>query len=177
MLERMNRRHGVEHYLKLVERLRRVRPDLALSSDFIVGFPGESEADFAATLALVDRVGFAQAYSFKYSPRPGTPAALLDEQIPEPLKEERLQRLQDRIADGQRRFNRQALGRRLSVLAERTGRRLGQLIGRSPHMQSVHFTAPADRLGRLVEIEVIGAYSNSLAGRMVEPAPIQEATA
>ena len=166
VLERMNRRHGTQHYLALVERLRRARPDLALSSDFIVGFPGESDQDFERTLELVDRVEFAQAYSFKYSARPGTPAALLDEQIPEPVKEERLSRLQARIAEGQRAFNRRALGQRLAVLAERKGRRDGQLMGRSPYMQSVHFSAPADRLGQLVDVEVLGAYANSLAGRL-----------
>ncbi|MBI1779236.1 MAG: tRNA (N6-isopentenyl adenosine(37)-C2)-methylthiotransferase MiaB [Proteobacteria bacterium] len=170
VLAAMNRRHTAQHYLRVVERIRKVRADLALSSDFIVGFPGESEEDFQLTVGLVESVAYAQAYSFKYSPRPGTPAAALAGQVPEPVKEDRLAQLQAAIGKHQRAFNRDALGRRIAVLAERGGRRTGQLIGRSPYMQSVYFEAPSRMLGRLVDVEVIGAYANSLAARLVEPA-------
>jgi tRNA-2-methylthio-N6-dimethylallyladenosine synthase len=166
VLAAMNRRHGAEDYRRLVERLRAARPDLALSSDFIVGFPGESEADFAATLALVREIGFAQAYSFKYSARPGTPAAQMPEQVPEAVKAGRLAALQSAIAEQQRAFNRATIGRRLPVLLERRGRRPGQLAGRSPYMQAVHLAAPAALLGEIVEIEITASHAVSLSGRI-----------
>ena len=175
MLAAMNRRHRVADYLALVDRLRAARTDLALSSDFIVGFPGESDADFAATLDLVARVGFAQAYSFKYSPRPGTPAAASADRIAEPLSDERLARLQALIKTQQDDFNRAAIGRVLPVLFERDGRHEGQLIGRSPYMQGVHAVAPAALKGRVADVEITGTQPNSLAGRLVASAPRERA--
>jgi tRNA-2-methylthio-N6-dimethylallyladenosine synthase len=168
VLDAMNRRHTAKDYLRLVERLRGARPDLALSSDFIVGFPGESEADFAATLDLVRNVGFAQAYAFKYSPRPGTPAALAEGQFADGIKEARLARLNALIAAQQLAFNRATLGRRLAVLLERRGRLPGQLAGRSPYMQAVHLAAPDAELGRIVEVEIVGAHGVSVQGQIVD---------
>ncbi|GAB4376521.1 MAG: tRNA (N6-isopentenyl adenosine(37)-C2)-methylthiotransferase MiaB [Kiloniellaceae bacterium] len=174
ILAAMNRRHSAADYLKIVERLRKARPDLALSSDFIVGFPGESDADFAATLALVNEVGFAQAYTFKYSPRPGTPAAVEDGQIAEAVKAERLAGLQQLIAAQAQAFNATCVGRVLPVLLERPGRKPGQLVGRSPYMQSVHVAVPAvaaDRVrGQIMDVAIDAAHPNSLTGRLV-PAP------
>ena len=166
ILQAMNRRHTAEAYLRLVERLRTARPDLALSSDFIVGFPGETESDFEATLALVDRVGFAQAYSFKYSPRPGTPAALMADQVPDEIKEERLERLHERLEHQRLGFNRMTVGRTFDVLVERTGKKPGQLIGRTPYLQAIHFDGPARLIGTVVPVEVLAAHGISLAGRI-----------
>jgi tRNA-2-methylthio-N6-dimethylallyladenosine synthase len=171
ILAAMNRGHDVQAYGDLVARLRQAQPDLALSSDFIVGFPGETEADFAATLALVQQIGFAQAYTFKYSARPGTPASQMEGHVPEPEKERRLGLLQAAIAETQLAFNRTTVGRTLSVLMERPGRRPGQLIGRTPYMQSIHATAPQAMLGQLVEMVVESAGPNSLAGRLPDTAP------
>ncbi|MDP7345251.1 MAG: radical SAM protein, partial [Alphaproteobacteria bacterium] len=147
VLAAMGRKHRAGDYLRLVERLRAARPDLALSGDFIVGFPGESDADFAATLALVREVGYASAYSFKYSARPGTPAAELPGQLPEALKAARLAELQSLLEAQQLAFNRACEGRRLEVLLERPGRQPGQLVGRSPYMQAVHLQAPPELTG------------------------------
>ncbi|MGF1595158.1 MAG: tRNA (N6-isopentenyl adenosine(37)-C2)-methylthiotransferase MiaB [Kiloniellaceae bacterium] len=170
ILAAMNRRHSAADYLKIVERLRRARPDLALSSDFIVGFPGESDRDFAATLQLVNEVGYAQAYSFKYSPRPGTPAAVEDAQLPEAVKAERLAGLQQLLGAQAQAFNATCVGRDLPVLLERPGRRPGQLVGRSPYMQAVHVDLPEVALarlaGRIVEVRIEAAHANSLAGRL-----------
>jgi tRNA-2-methylthio-N6-dimethylallyladenosine synthase len=163
MLEAMNRRHDRDTYLRLVERLKAARPDLALSSDFIVGFPGETEADFADSLDLVRQVGFVQTYSFKYSARPGTPAAGLPNQIPEPVKEARLAELQDLLNEQTRRFNTACIGRVMPVLLDRPGRHPGQLIGRSPYMQSVHVDDIAARLGQVVDLRITELYPNSLA--------------
>jgi tRNA-2-methylthio-N6-dimethylallyladenosine synthase len=163
VLAAMNRRHTADDYRRIVERLRRARPDLALSSDFIVGFPGESDADFAATLALVAEIGFAQAFSFKYSRRPGTPAAALPP-VPEAVKEERLAALQALLRQQQRRFNEACIGRVLPVLFEKRGRHPDQLVGRSPYLQSVHVRAAAERIGDIVPVRIIGAGQNSLAG-------------
>ena len=135
VLKAMNRQHGADSYLRLVDRLRDARPDLALSSDFIVGFPGESDEDFEATMRLVERVTFAQAFSFKYSPRPGTPAAGQRKQVKDEVKSERLSRLQDLLNQQAERFNEQTVGRRLGVLLERPGRHPGQLVGKSPYLQ------------------------------------------
>jgi tRNA-2-methylthio-N6-dimethylallyladenosine synthase len=168
MLAAMNRRHRADDYRRLVERLRRARPDLALSSDFIVGFPGESDKDFAATLALVNDVGFAQAFSFKYSPRPGTPAADAGEQVPEPVKDERLAGLQQLLRAQQDAFNRRALGSVLPVLFQESGRRPGQLVGRSPYLQAVHAPAPARLLGRTVPVRIVDVLTNSLGGALVD---------
>jgi tRNA-2-methylthio-N6-dimethylallyladenosine synthase len=173
ILAAMNRGHDAAAYRALVERLRRARPDLALSSDFIVGFPGETDADFEATLALVRAANFAQAFSFKYSPRPGTPAALSEEQVPEDLKDERLQRLQALLREQQIAFNQAATGATVPVLLEKQGRHPGQLIGRSPWLQSVHVEAPAALIGRIVPVAIRGASLNSLAGRL-DTAEIRE---
>jgi tRNA-2-methylthio-N6-dimethylallyladenosine synthase len=164
----MNRRHTALQYRRTVERLRSARPDLALSSDFIVGFPGESDADFQATLDLAGDIGFAQAFSFKYSPRPGTPAAGAADQIPEPLKAERLARLQGLLQAQQREFNGSCVGRVLPVLFEKPGRHAGQLVGRSPYLQSVHADAGAERIGEVVGVRIRGVGANSLAG-LIEP--------
>ena len=170
ILAAMNRRHAAADYLRAVERLRGARPDLALSSDFIVGFPGESDQDFAETLRLVTEVGYAQAYSFKYSPRPGTPAADVADQVPEPVKAERLAMLQSLLAEQQIAFNQSCVGRELEVLFEAEGRRGGQLLGRSPFMQAVHVAAPARLKGRLLPVRIESAHPNSLSGRLSEAA-------
>jgi tRNA-2-methylthio-N6-dimethylallyladenosine synthase len=167
VLAAMNRRHTTDHYRGVVARLRETRPDLALSGDFIVGFPGETDDDFAATLALVGEIGYAQAYSFKYSPRPGTPAATLPDQVPEAVKAARLEALQSLLRAQQAAFNRRFVGRTLPVLFERPGRHPGQLVGRSPYMQSVHATAPGAAIGEIVELRIIEAGTNSLAAEPV----------
>ncbi|MBP2229776.1 tRNA-2-methylthio-N6-dimethylallyladenosine synthase [Azospirillum agricola] len=167
ILAAMNRKHSADDYRRLVDRLKSVNPDLALSGDFIVGFPGESDADFAATLKLVSDVGYAQAYCFKYSPRPGTPAALEDRQVPEPVKEERLAALQQLIGAQQVAFNHGFVGRTMKVLFDRVGRRDGQLLGRSPWMQSVHAEANERLLGRIVEVRIVEARPSSLTGVVV----------
>ncbi|MGQ9366263.1 tRNA (N6-isopentenyl adenosine(37)-C2)-methylthiotransferase MiaB [Azospirillum sp. ST 5-10] len=166
VLAAMNRRHTADDYRRLVERLRTARPDLALSGDFIVGFPGESDADFAATLRLVREVGYAQAYSFKYSPRPGTPAATEAVQVPEGVKTERLAALQQLLDAQQQAFNHGFVGRTVPVLFDRPGKRPGQLLGRSPYMQSVHADAGARLLGAIAAVTVEAAHPNSLAGRV-----------
>jgi tRNA-2-methylthio-N6-dimethylallyladenosine synthase len=168
VLTLMNRRHTADDYRRIVERLRRARPDLALSSDFIVGFAGESEEDFAATLALVREIGFAQGFSFKYSPRPGTPAAAASGQVPEPQKAERLTLLQGLLREQQRRFNDGFLGRVQPVLLERRGRHPGQLAGKSPHHQSVHVMAGKERLGEIVPVLVRQSGGGSLGGTLAE---------
>ncbi len=170
VLSAMNRRHDRVFYLDLVERLRRARPDLGLSSDFIVGFPGESDKDFQETLDLVRRVEFIQAYSFKYSPRPGTPAAAMDLQVPEDEKDARLTELQDLLNVQQTAFNAACIGRRLPVLLERPGRHPGQLVGRSPYMQAVHVDASEDKLGQIIDLEITRAGANSLGARPLVPA-------
>jgi tRNA-2-methylthio-N6-dimethylallyladenosine synthase len=168
ILAAMNRGHDAAHYLRIVERLRAARPDLALSSDFIVGFPGESDADFAATLDLVRAVGFAGAFSFKFSARPGTPAAALDGQIPEPTKDERLQTLQALLREQAEAFNRAMLGRVVPVLVERRGRHPGQAVGRSPWLQAVHFDAPDAPIGSLVMVRLARLGPNSVAGERAD---------
>jgi tRNA-2-methylthio-N6-dimethylallyladenosine synthase len=166
VLKAMNRSHSAESYLKILERVRAARPDIALSGDFIVGFPGETEAEFADTLALIDAVGYAAAFSFKYSPRPGTPAATMDGQVPAEVMDDRLKRLQARIVRDQLAFNQASVGRRCTVLVERRGRQPGQWLGKSPWLQSVHFTDQA-AIGDLIEVELLEAGPNSLAGRRV----------
>jgi tRNA-2-methylthio-N6-dimethylallyladenosine synthase len=150
--------------------LRAVRPDIALSSDFIVGFPGETDDDFAATLALVRTVGFAQAFSFKYSARPGTPAAASDDQVPEPVKVERLAALQTLLSEQQERFNAAFAGRAVDVLFEKRGRHPGQLAGRSPWLQPVHAAAPDALLGSIATVRVATVEPNSLAAVLPEAA-------
>jgi tRNA-2-methylthio-N6-dimethylallyladenosine synthase len=167
VLATMNRRHGADEYRRTVHRLRTARPDLALSSDFIIGFPGETDADFAATLALVREIGFAQAFSFKYSPRPGTPAAAEPDQVPEAVKAARLTELQALLNTQQRAFNESCVGRSLPVLFEKPGRRPGQLVGRSPYLQAVHAHLPEHRIGDIVPVRIEAAQPNSLAGALV----------
>jgi tRNA-2-methylthio-N6-dimethylallyladenosine synthase len=171
VLAMMNRRHSVSAYRRTVERLRAARPDLALSSDLIVGHPGERDEDFQSTLDLVEEIGFAQAFSFKYSPRPGTPAASAEGQVPEPVKSERLAALQHLIVQQQRDFNEACIGRVLQVLLEKPGRHAGQLVGRSPYLQSVHIMAPSNRIGEIVPVLISGAGANSLSGWIAETAP------
>jgi tRNA-2-methylthio-N6-dimethylallyladenosine synthase len=143
--------------------VREARPDIAISGDFIVGFPGETEAEFEDTLKIVEAVNYAQAYSFKYSPRPGTPAADMDGQVPAPLMDERLQRLQALLNRQQQAFNRATVGRRTFVLLEKQGKKPGQLIGKTPWLQSVHLETGAS-IGDLIEVEILSAGPNSLAG-------------
>jgi tRNA-2-methylthio-N6-dimethylallyladenosine synthase len=165
VLKAMNRKHSAESYLRLIERIRRTRPDMALSGDFIVGFPGETEADFAATLELVEAVGYAQAYSFAYSPRPGTPAAGRAEVDPEE-RSERLQRLQRVLARQQREFQASMVGRTLPVLIEKAGRDPGQVAGKSPYLNAVHLEAGEELIGRVVPVAIRQARTNSLAGEL-----------
>ncbi len=163
ILKAMNRSHTVETYLAIIEKVRAARPDIALSGDFIVGFPGETEADFEATLRIVDAVGYAAAYSFKYSPRPGTPAAAMEDQIARDIMDDRLQRLQARINDHQVAFNARTVGVNTQILIERKGRREGQMIGRSPWLQSVHVETAA-KAGDLLDVTLLSAGPNSMMG-------------
>jgi tRNA-2-methylthio-N6-dimethylallyladenosine synthase len=165
----MHRKHGRSAYIDLVTRLRDARPDLALSSDFIVGFPGETEADFENTLDLVRRVGFASAFSFKYSPRPGTPGAEFPDQIDERIKRERLARLQELLEEQRQAFNRTMIGKTLAVLFEKKGRHPGQIVGRSPYLQAVQVTASEHLIGTLSPVEIVAAATNSLFGRLRRP--------
>jgi tRNA-2-methylthio-N6-dimethylallyladenosine synthase len=172
VLKAMNRAHTAQSYLRLIEAIRAARPDIAISGDFIVGFPGEREADFEATLSLVRAVGYASAFSFKYSRRPGTPAAAMPGQVADAVKEERLARLQAVLDEQQRAFNAAQAGRELPVLFEKRGRHAGQLIGRSPYLQAVHATAPDHLVGQIVPVWIEDASRNSLAGvltRELEP--------
>ncbi|MBB6192213.1 tRNA-2-methylthio-N6-dimethylallyladenosine synthase [Sphingobium wenxiniae] len=164
ILKAMNRSHSADSYLRIIERVREARPDIALSGDFIVGFPGETDAEFEDTLKIVEQVRYAQCYSFKYSPRPGTPAADMDGQIPAEVMDERLARLQALINQHQVAFNTAAIGRRTDILLERKGRHPGQLIGKTPWLQSVHVTAPDLAIGDMVEVDIVSAGPNSLAG-------------
>lgn len=169
VLKAMNRSHTAESYLRVLDQVRAARPDIALSGDFIVGFPGETDAEFEDTLRLVERVGYAQCFSFKYSPRPGTPAATMADQIPAAVMDERLQRLQAALNASQLAFNQASVGKRCTVLVEREGRHAGQWLGKSPWLQSVHFTGEA-AIGDLVEVELTEAGPNSLSARLLEPA-------
>jgi tRNA-2-methylthio-N6-dimethylallyladenosine synthase len=162
ILKAMNRAHTRESYLATLRQLRAARPDIALSGDFIVGFPGETEADFADTLSIVAEVGYAQAYSFKYSQRPGTPAATMADQVPEPVKEERLARLQAAITAGAHAFNRASVGRHTEILLERPGRKPGQLIGKTPWLQSAVVEIPGAKIGDLVAVEITAGQPNSV---------------
>ncbi len=171
VLKAMNRSHTAESYLRLLERFRAARADLALSGDFIVGFPGESDAEFEETLALVDEVEYAQAFSFKYSPRPGTPAATMDDQIAREVMDERLQRLQAALNRDQMAFNHASVGKTCEVLVERKGKHPGQWLGKSPWLQSVWFEGDA-AIGDLVQVELVEAGPNSLAGKLCEMAVV-----
>jgi tRNA-2-methylthio-N6-dimethylallyladenosine synthase len=171
VLAAMNRRHSVREYLDIVARVRAARSDIALSSDFIVGFPGETEDDFAASLDLVEEAGFAQAFSFKYSARPGTPAAEMDGQISEAVKVERLARLQTAIERHRQTFNAALLGSTLDVLFEKAGRLAGQLAGRSPYLQPVQVVAPARRIGTVAPVKITKISAYSLFGEAIDPLP------
>ncbi len=166
ILKAMNRSHSRDSYLRIMDRVRAVRPDIALSGDFIVGFPGENEADFEATLDLVRAVRYAQAYSFKYSPRPGTPAATMDDQIAPEVMDERLQRLQALLGEQQFAFNQETAGKDTMILLERQGKFAGQLIGKSPWLQSVHVTAPGLNIGDMVDVHLSEAGHSSLTGEV-----------
>jgi tRNA-2-methylthio-N6-dimethylallyladenosine synthase len=166
ILKAMNRQHTAESYLRLIERFRSVRPDIALSGDFIVGFPGETEAEFEDTLSIVDAVRYAACFSFKYSPRPGTPAATMESQIAPEVMDDRLQRLQSRIAEHQFAFNQASVGKTCQVLVERTGRNPGQWLGKSPWLQSVWFEGD-HAIGDLVEVTLVEAGPNSLRGEAI----------
>jgi tRNA-2-methylthio-N6-dimethylallyladenosine synthase len=171
VLRAMNRSHSRDSYVRLIERVRAVRPDIAISGDFIVGFPGETEAEFTETLSLVAEVGYAQAFSFAYSPRPGTPAATMVDQIAPEIMAERLQQLQALLNEQQHAFNRTTLGRTCDVLIERTGKLPGQMLGKSPWLQSVHIVEPGLAIGDLITVELAAAGPNSLTGVL----PLQDA--
>jgi tRNA-2-methylthio-N6-dimethylallyladenosine synthase len=174
MLEAMNRQHKVDRFRAIIAKLRDLRPDIALSSDFIVGFPGESDADFEATMRLAEEIGFAQTFSFKYSVRPGTPAALMENQVPEPVKDARLQRLQEVLNGQQVDFNRAMIGRVLPVLLEKPGKHPGQLVGRTPYMQAVYTPADMSEIGRVVDLRIDGLGHFSLSGTRAKPMPQSE---
>jgi tRNA-2-methylthio-N6-dimethylallyladenosine synthase len=167
ILTAMNRRHTMRDYLDAIAMMRRQRTDIVFSSDFIVGFPGETDDDFQATLTLIEEVGFASAYSFKYSIRPGTPAAEMDDQVPEDVKDRRLQTLQALIAKQQRSYQDSMVGKTLDILVERKGRYPGQMAGKSPHLLAVAFDAPADYIGRIVQVRITDSVTNSLVGILV----------
>ncbi|QKS00937.1 tRNA (N6-isopentenyl adenosine(37)-C2)-methylthiotransferase MiaB [Sphingomonas sp. CL5.1] len=176
VLRAMNRSHTRDSYLRVLDRVRAARPDIALSGDFIVGFPGETEAEFAETLSLIDEVRHAQAFSFKYSPRPGTPAATMDGQIAPEVMDERLQRLQEALNRDQLAFNKASVGRRCAVLIERRGKLPGQMLGKSPWLQSVHLQTDAP-IGSIVEVELLSAGPNSLTAREIPSPPVSVAAA
>jgi tRNA-2-methylthio-N6-dimethylallyladenosine synthase len=163
VLKAMNRSHTTETYFAILEKMRAARPDIALSGDFIVGFPGETDEDFEATLKIVDEVRYASAYSFKYSPRPGTPAATMEDEIPRDIMDDRLQKLQARINEHQLAFNRSKIGTDTQVLIERPGKHARQMIGRSPWLQSVHLETPAQP-GDIVDVTLVAAGANSMTG-------------
>jgi tRNA-2-methylthio-N6-dimethylallyladenosine synthase len=175
ILAAMNRRHTRAHYLGVIKRLRQVRPDMAFSTDFIVGFPTETEEDFRASLALLDEVGFAGAYSFKYSPRPGTPAADSADQVPEDVKHERLLRLQHAIEQRQTAFNANFLGRSFEVLFERPGRHPGQIVGRSPYLQTVQVQGGQGpggiAIGDTAAVTITELRTNTLCGTLAGATP------
>ena len=168
ILKAMNRKHTKNSYRAIIEKMRQARPDIALSGDFIVGFPGESDEDFEGTMNLVAEVGYASAYSFKYSPRPGTPGALLPNQVDPKIADERLQRLQALIKQGQTAFNQNCAGKTMDVLLERTGRKPGQVAGRSPYLQAVHVDAKPSLIGSIVPIRVKSVGPNSLYGELID---------
>ncbi len=167
ILKAMNRSHTRDSYLRLLDKVRTVRPDIALSGDFIVGFPGETDADFEATMSLIREVGYAYAFSFKYSPRPGTPAADMTDQIASEVMDARLKQLQAQVIADQLAFNQATVGKRCAVLIEKPGRKPGQLVGKSPWLQSVHVYAEGAQIGDMIEVDIVSAGPNSLAGDIV----------
>ena len=166
ILAAMNRKHTVAEYETLIGRIRQARPDIALSTDIIVGFPGETDRDFEETLDVARRIGFAQSYSFKYSARPGTPAASLEGQVPEAVKKERLSVLQALLEESRRDFDQGTVGRTLPILFERTGRKPGQIAGRSPYLQAVYVEGPEALIGHIAKVDISAAGPNSLTGVM-----------
>nr|WP_312444901.1 tRNA (N6-isopentenyl adenosine(37)-C2)-methylthiotransferase MiaB [Brevundimonas naejangsanensis] len=168
ILRLMNRKHGREKYFDLIDRIREARPDMALSGDFIVGFPGETDRDFEDTMDLVRRVNYASAFSFMYSPRPGTPAATMAAQVPDAVAKERLHALQALLTEQQVAFNRSLAGRVLPVLFEKKGRHGAQAIGRSPYLQSVHVEDADQLIGRIFPVEIVSGQQNSLSGRLIQ---------
>lgn len=174
ILDAMNRQHTAKHYLKLVDEIRKARPDMALSSDFIVGFPGETRRDFEDTLKLIEQVHYAQAFSFKYSPRPGTPGAAVTDQVPEAEKAARLAELQDVLGRQQQAFNAACVGQSLDVLFEKPGRHEGQMVGRSPYLQAVHVRGGPDLTGRVAQVMVDHVEPNSLSGHLVVAADLAD---
>jgi len=177
ILAAMNRHHTRDDYRRIIDRLREVRPDMALSGDFIVGFPGETDRDFADTINLIAEIGYASAYSFKYSPRPGTPASTDENQIDETVKAERLASLQQLVSAQQLAFNMEKLGTVMDVLIERPASRDGQKAGRSPWMQAVHFPATSGEIGAIIPLQIVGAHQNSLAGEPVDSNSVEMKTA
>ena len=171
ILRLMNRKHGRQKYFDLIERIRAARPDMALSGDFIVGFPGETDRDFEDTMDLVRRVNYASAFSFMYSPRPGTPAAGMGAQVPPEVSKDRLHRLQALLLEQQIAFNAAQAGRTLNVLFEKKGRHGRQAIGRSPYLQSVHVDNADHLIGKIVPIDIVSGQQNSLAGQLIAPVP------
>ncbi len=172
ILKAMNRGHTAERYVEIIDRLREIRPDMAVTSDFIVGFPGERDEDFEDTMKLVERIDYAAAYSFKYSRRPGTPAADMFSQVPEEVKDERLQRLQALLRDQQTRFNQSQIGKTLPVLVTGKARNEGQMAGRTPYLQATHFECSEDLTGQIVNVTMDAATLNSVGGHLasnVEP--------
>lgn len=167
ILKAMNRQYTVGEYEDIVARFREVRPDMAISSDFIVGFPGETDADFEQTLALVERVKYASSFSFKFSARPGTPASLMKNQIPEKVKTERLMRLQELLMCQQRAFNDQTVGKELDVLLIEEGKKKGQLLGYTPYLQGTHVSSDKARLGDIVRVKITGSSATSLSGEVI----------
>jgi tRNA-2-methylthio-N6-dimethylallyladenosine synthase len=169
VLAAMNRRHTRADYLAVIADLRTARPDIAFTSDFIVGFPGETEEDFCATLRMIEEVGYAGAFSFKYSPRPGTPAADCKDQVAEGIKVERLERLQGAIVRRQAAFNAACVDRTFDVLFEKAGRLPGQIAGRSPYLQPVQVMAPTSLIGTIADVVITEAGANSLFGTLAHP--------
>jgi len=163
----MNRKHTAAEYLDIIAKLRATRPDIVFSSDFIVGFPGETDEDHAATMELVSKVGYASCYSFKYSPRPGTPGAVMGGIVPEDVKDARLQQLQALLFSQQKEYNAAAVGKTVSVLFDRKGEKAGQLLGKTPHMQSVYAGAPERLYGETVPVRIDRAFQNGMAGTIV----------
>ncbi|MEO8884206.1 MAG: tRNA (N6-isopentenyl adenosine(37)-C2)-methylthiotransferase MiaB [Devosia sp.] len=176
ILKAMNRRHTSDDYVRLIERVKHARPDMAFSGDFIVGFPGETDADFEETLSIVREVGYASAYTFKYSSRPGTPGAKFDNQVPESVKSERLERLLALTTEQMRAFGRACVGRTLDVLLEKRGRLSGQLGGRSPYLQAVHVEAPQNLQGTIQRVEITSAGNNSITGKIVTDSELKSAS-
>lgn len=167
ILKVMNRRHSSLDYLKIIEKLVKANPNIRMSSDFIVGFPGEDDQDFQKTLDIVNEVKFIQAFSFKYSPRPGTPAALMTNQVEEKLKKQRLEILQDLLFSYQDKFNQSCVGQTMPVLFETKGRKKGQLIGRTPYMQNLHTLADEGLLNKIIDVKITHATTNSLSGEII----------